>query len=71
MFPIKQRNNKEKWKYNFIISVKACPAAPCLNSGTCNTNGLGGYTCSCLTGYTGINCEIGKFSRLIDCLIYK
>lgn len=37
-----------------------CASNPCQNSGTCvpSTVGMPGYKCSCLTGYTGINCEI-------------
>ena len=41
--------------------MQACPAVPCLNGGLCNSDGAGGYTCSCLTGYSGTNCETGTF----------
>ncbi len=33
--------------------------APCQNGATCTNNNLGGYSCSCLTGYTGTNCQYG------------
>jgi hypothetical protein len=32
----------------------------CKNGGTCTNDYLGGYTCSCADGYTGVDCEIGK-----------
>nr|XP_033488698.1 coagulation factor IXa [Epinephelus lanceolatus] len=34
-----------------------CKSNPCLNQGTCNDH-LGFYTCACLSGFTGRNCEI-------------
>ncbi len=33
--------------------------APCQNGATCTNDNVGGYACSCLTGYTGINCQFG------------
>ena len=41
---------------------KALPctlSSPCLNNAKCTNNNLGGYTCTCLTGYTGTNCQYG------------
>ena len=32
---------------------------PCRNGGTC-VNSVGGYSCHCKAGYSGINCEIGE-----------
>lgn len=32
---------------------------PCVNKGRCK-DGIGSYTCFCLSGYQGFNCEIGK-----------
>lgn len=37
-----------------------CKSNPCLNQGSCQDH-LGYYTCSCLPGFTGRNCEIGKW----------
>lgn len=38
------------------IDINECTSNPCKNRGTC-ANTLGGYMCSCRTGYTGPNCE--------------
>ncbi|XP_078485672.1 uncharacterized protein LOC100181677 isoform X2 [Ciona intestinalis] len=35
---------------------------PCANGGTC-TDGVASYTCACVTGYTGANCE----TNIDDC----
>lgn len=36
---------------------------PCKNGAAC-MNTLGSYMCTCLPGWTGTNCDIGKFSLL-------
>lgn len=38
-----------------------CGSSPCQFSGSC-TDGVNGYTCTCVAGYIGLNCEtnIGK-----------
>ena len=48
----------------FSINTKALPCIlsnPCLYGSTCTNNNLSGYTCSCLTGYTGTNCQYRTF----------
>jgi len=42
--------------------TKALPCiltGPCQNGATCTNDYLGGYTCKCVFGYTGTNCEYG------------
>ena len=35
-----------------------CPVDnPCQNGGTCNP-GVNGFTCSCVTGFTGTTCQV-------------
>ncbi|XP_041845861.1 coagulation factor IXa [Melanotaenia boesemani] len=34
-----------------------CKSSPCLNQGSCEAH-LGYYTCACVSGFTGMNCEI-------------
>lgn len=36
-----------------------CQSTPCKNNATCNDH-VDNYTCSCASGFTGRNCEIGK-----------
>ena len=36
---------------------EVCNPNPCLNGGTCQSNGFGGFTCQCPPGYTGQRCE--------------
>ena len=42
-----------------IVDIDECELNPCLNQGTC-TDGFQTYTCTCKTGFSGKNCEIGK-----------
>lgn len=37
-----------------------CEPNPCAYLGTCSKEGDYGYTCKCLPGYTGRNCETGE-----------
>jgi cysteine-rich repeat protein len=39
-----------------ISDINECLANPCQNGGTC-TNTPGSYTCDCLPGFDGVNCE--------------
>ena len=40
------------------IDIDECNSSPCQNSGTCSDD-VNQYTCSCIPGYAGTNCEIG------------
>ena len=31
--------------------------SPCQNGATCSNTGAGGYTCTCPSGYNGLNCQ--------------
>ena len=43
----------------YILDIDECESRPCMNNGTC-IDGLNNYTCECVAGYTGPNCETGK-----------
>ncbi|XP_072041418.1 uncharacterized protein [Amphiura filiformis] len=40
-------------------NANECASAPCQHGGRCIAE-VSGYTCACLDGYKGVNCEIGK-----------
>ena len=43
-----------------VLDVDKCLINPCKNGGTLYAN-EGSYYCVCPTGWTGHNCEIGKY----------
>ena len=50
----------------FFHLIKALPCtltAPCQNGAGCTNNMVGGYTCSCASGYTGTNCQYGMIDK--------
>ena len=44
--------------------IDGCILEPCENGGTC-IDGVDGYTCHCVPGYTGENCQTGIHFYLI------
>ena len=40
------------------LDIDECASNPCLNRGTC-TDLVNGFTCSCVPGFTGTQCETG------------
>ena len=40
-----------------------CAQNPCLNGGRCVPNGIGGFTCVCVSPYTGQRCEDCEYMR--------
>ena len=46
-------------------TIDECSSNPCENNGTC-ADDIGGYTCTCLAGYTGSSCESGGFEQSVD-----
>ena len=42
---------------------------PCLNGATC-TDGINSYNCTCAAGYTGENCEIGRYIFTLTCFSF-
>ena len=42
-----------------------CADNPCLNGASCTPNSLGGFTCQCPPGYSGLRCEDSKTYRYV------
>ena len=42
-----------------FVDIDECASTPCQNEGTC-TDLEGGYSCNCVAGYEGTNCESGR-----------
>ena len=40
----------------FLVNIDECEPQPCLNDGVC-TDGINEYTCACVPGYEGDNCQ--------------
>ena len=45
----------------FLVDINECSSNPCMNGATC-TDAVNSYTCACVAGYTGLNCETGQFT---------
>ncbi|KAJ8410513.1 hypothetical protein AAFF_G00194170 [Aldrovandia affinis] len=52
-----ENDEKTKEFWNVYFDGDSCEARPCVNNGVCK-DGIGGYTCYCLSGFQGVNCEI-------------
>ena len=58
---IRLRNNRSS--VNFMVSssdVDECLSSPCENGGSC-ANLMARYTCSCIAGWSGTNCQAGMY----------
>ena len=44
---------------NIFIDIDECASSPCQNGGSC-TDQVNGYTCNCVDGYYGSDCETGN-----------
>ena len=42
-----------------MVDIDECATSPCQNGGSC-TDQVNGYTCNCIAGYDGTNCETGN-----------
>ena len=56
--------NLQVTKVYFILVINPCSGLPCKNGGTCIQPTNNGYICKCPIGYTGNNCELGKWIYL-------
>ena len=44
-----------------VVDIDDCANSPCQNSGTCTDN-VNGHTCTCVVGFSGENCETGRYA---------
>ena len=51
------------------LDVNECLAKPCRNGGTCK-NTVGSYTCACVAGWKGHDCEQGKWHAKIGANVF-
>ena len=53
---------------HYIVDIDECASNPCQNAGTC-TDAVDGYTCGCVAGYNGDNCETGMSTYVYCCAV--
>ena len=46
------------------VDLDECESDPCMNGAEC-TNEASAYSCVCVEGFTGVNCETGQRNNLI------
>ena len=54
-------------KLTFQLSlpdIDECSSSPCQNGGTC-TDAVNSYTCACVDGYNGDDCETSKLKKYV------
>ena len=49
------------------LDIDECATNPCQNGGSC-TDQVNGYTCSCVDGYDGTDCETGNDATSVEFL---
>ena len=56
---------------NNFLDIDECATIPCQNGGSC-TDQVNGYTCNCVDGYDGTNCEMGNDANFFQiCYRYQ
>ena len=53
-----------------ISDIDDCYTNPCENGANC-TDGVNNYTCTCMAGYKGPNCSIGKMDHFPSYYTYQ
>ena len=47
-----------------FVDIDECATSPCQNGGTC-TDGVNSYTCACVAGYDGAECQNSTYIVLV------
>lgn len=53
------KGRKITYFYCHISEINECLSFPCKNGGSCKDL-INNYTCACVPGYTGYNCQLGR-----------
>ena len=56
----KKTGLKDNFHYLFVVDVDECAMNTCMNGASC-VDGVATFTCSCIVGFTGANCETSTF----------
>jgi hypothetical protein len=54
----------------FFFLGSACEPGPCLNGGECLPYGVTGFTCDCLSSWTGPTCNEGELNLQFPAILY-
>ena len=46
-----------------LLDINECMSLPCRNGAMCE-DGVNGYNCTCVPGFTGVLCETGQYACL-------
>ena len=49
----------------YHLDIDECASSPCQNGGTC-IDAIDAYTCDCVPGYDGTDCERGNISQNLE-----
>lgn len=49
--------------YHYFLDINECASNPCANGGSC-TDHVNRYTCTCVPGYIGSNCQTGTLNQI-------
>ena len=51
-----------------FVERNECASNPCKNGGTCSDQ-VNKYSCNCVPGYVGYNCQIGMSTYMYRCAV--